>query len=294
MGEKVPTPFFEDGSPNVIFEQQFDKFVAHLASWCRANNVRLLHLAWYGQAWAELNHGKEVRALKGYSEEAFVNAHKRQIEIGLRYAGKPLAVEFPFSGYGPLTGISSRFADFVINQIGPANPMFFCQANGWGNVRDWGGSDDVEKRQDEIWLKPICRGEQMIQPQDYNWPATYKHLYDNKATYCEVYTPSFSLEHKAELAQEILKFKDYCDKQTPLPSEDMSRVNIKEAKTTLATTMPTTMPAIAKNRPEGPIASTQAASRPNARQGTAAPDTRQRQRNRTTAASSRAVEQPIP
>ncbi len=291
--EKIPTPFYEDGSPNVIFEQQYDKFVAHLASWCRANNVRLLHLAWYGQAWAELNNGKEVRAQKGYSEKAFVNAHKRLIEIGLRYSGKPLAVEFPFSGYGPLVGISSRFADFVINQIGPSNPIFFCQANGWGERKDWGGPDDVEVEQDKIWLKPICRGEQMIQPQDYDWQAVYKLLYQNKATYCEVYTPSFGLKRAPQLAEQIQLFKDFCDKQTPLPPTDTTNVNQNEKKTTLATTMPASMPAIAKNRPAPASNAMRAASAPASRRGNA-PGMRPWQRRRPSAATSRASEPATP
>ena len=61
-GERVPVPFLPDGPPNEVFEAEYERFVARLAAWCRAHGVRLLHLAWYGQDWAELNHGKEVRA----------------------------------------------------------------------------------------------------------------------------------------------------------------------------------------------------------------------------------------
>ena len=63
--EKVPAPFLSDGSPNVAFETEYAQFVERLASWCRTSDVQLLHLAWYGQHWAELNHGKEVRRWKG-------------------------------------------------------------------------------------------------------------------------------------------------------------------------------------------------------------------------------------
>ncbi len=65
------------------------------------NHVHLLHLAWYGQDWAELNHGKEVLALRGYTFENWLKAHQRLIDIGLKYAGEGLAVELPFSGHGP-------------------------------------------------------------------------------------------------------------------------------------------------------------------------------------------------
>ncbi|HUT89682.1 MAG TPA: hypothetical protein VMY37_09310, partial [Thermoguttaceae bacterium] len=101
--EKIPMPFMEDGSPNTVFEKEYDAFVARLAAWCRAHDVRLLHLAWYGQDWAELNHGKEVRSQAGYRYENWLRAHVRLIDVGLRYAGEDLAVELPFSGYGPLT-----------------------------------------------------------------------------------------------------------------------------------------------------------------------------------------------
>src|SRR5258706_6104765 len=36
-GEKVPTPFYADGSPNLVFEQSYDEFVGRLAAWSRAN-----------------------------------------------------------------------------------------------------------------------------------------------------------------------------------------------------------------------------------------------------------------
>ncbi len=91
--EKVPMPFMEDGSPNTVFETEYDAFVARLAAWCRAHDVRLLHLAWYGQDWAELNHGKEVRSQAGYSYENWLRAHIRLVDIGLRYAGEELAKE---------------------------------------------------------------------------------------------------------------------------------------------------------------------------------------------------------
>ena len=35
-GEPVPVPFFPDGSPNTVFEAEYERFVARLAGWCRA------------------------------------------------------------------------------------------------------------------------------------------------------------------------------------------------------------------------------------------------------------------
>ncbi len=217
--EKVPAPFNADGSPNTAFEAEYEKLLAVLAKWCRANRVRLLHLAWYGQDWAELNHGKEVRALPGYSYEHWLAAHKRLLDLGLKYAGADLAVEFPFSGHGPLTDAASAFADYVVKTIGPTNPIFFCQANGWGPNGDWGAPDArTEAAFDQVWTRPVCRGQQMIQPRDYEWAACYQKLYENQATYCEVYAPSFTMKNKAQLASEIKKFSGHCATKAPLPT----------------------------------------------------------------------------
>ena len=206
-GNKVPAPFNPDGSPNAAFEGEYDQFVSALAGWCRTNHVRLLHLAWYGQNWAELNHGQEVRALPGYSFENWLRAHERLIDIGLKYTGEDLAVEFPFSGYGPLTEAASALADYVVKKSGPWNPLFFCQANGWGPKGDWGApSMEVEAAFDKVWAKPICRGLQAIQPGDYDWTVMFQKLRENHSTYCEIYSPSFTQAHKKVLASEIERF----------------------------------------------------------------------------------------
>jgi hypothetical protein len=212
--QKVPVPFLPDGSPNTIFETEYKRFAARLAQWCRAKSAPLLHMAWYGQDWAELNHGQEVRAAKGYRYENWLRAHLRLIDIALETADKALATELPFSGHGPLTDAVLRFADYVLSEIGGWNPVFFCQANGWGPQGEWGAPDeDTEAAFDKVWTKPICRGLQMIQPQDYDWPAVFRRLYDTKATYCEIYAPSFTKQHGRELAGEIRKFMTYCQKQ---------------------------------------------------------------------------------
>lgn len=205
--EKVPAPFLEDGSPNLLFEREYEALVKRLAQWCRAHDVHLLHLAWYGQEWAELNHGREVRALPGYSYTNWLRAHQRLIDIGLKYAGRDLAVEFPFSGHGPLTDAASDLADYVIKKLGPESPCFFCQANGWGPGGEWGAPNAAtESAFDRVWPKPIRRGLQAIQPNDYDWAAMFRRVRATRATYCEVYAPSFTLAHKAELATEIRKF----------------------------------------------------------------------------------------
>lgn len=215
--ERVPVPFLADGSPNSVFEAEYEAYVARLAAWCRSRDVRLLHLAWYGQDWAELNHGKEVRSQAGYSYANWLRAHEHLLDIGLKHAGKDLAIEFPFSGYGPLTDAAGSLADHVVGKIGERNPLFFCQANGWGPNGDWGAPNpQVEAAFDLVWQKPICRGQQAIQPGDYAWSELFRNLYENRATYGEVYAPSFTLKRSTELAAEIRKFDEHIRTDGPL------------------------------------------------------------------------------
>ncbi len=218
--DRAPVPFLEDGSPNLVFEEHYDHMISTLAAWCRAREVRLLHLAWYGQNWAELNHGTEVRAQRGYSYESWLNAHRRLIDIGLRQAGEDLAVELPFSGHGPLTDAASAFADHVVSKLGPSRPAFFCQANGWGPNGEWGAPNEAtEAAFDRVWEKPICRGLQMIQPRDYPWAEVFARLYQTRATYCEVYASSFTLAGREQLAAEIARFDARCRRETSRLSE---------------------------------------------------------------------------
>jgi len=212
--EKVPVPFLPDGSPNTFFEAEYQKLTTVLAQWCRANSVPLLHLAWYGRDWAELDHGAEVRAAPGYRFEYWMRAHQRLIDIALATADRTLSTELPFSGHGPLTDVAVRLADYVVDEIGSWDRRFFCQANGWSPRGVWGApNEDTETAFNAVWAKPICRGLQMIQPQDYDWRAVFQRLYQTKATYGEVYAPSFGGEHRKQLADEIHKFMTYCQKQ---------------------------------------------------------------------------------
>src|SRR5439155_40728 len=103
----------------------------------------------------------------------------------------------------------AALADKVVATVGAGSDHFFIQANGWGPNGDWGAPDaTVEAAFDQIWPKPVRRGEQAIQPQDYNWTTLYNYLYQNDANYSEVYLPSFNMASKALLASEIKKFSD--------------------------------------------------------------------------------------
>lgn len=192
-GAKVPLPWDNATGSNAVFVQAYQQYVAKLAAWSRANGVNLLHLSWYGQDWAELNHGAELRAAPGYSQDAWLSGHKRLIDVAVAQASSTLSVELPLSGYGPLSGGQSEdLAEYIVSKLGNNNPQFFIQANGWDETQEWGSpSTEVETQFDRIWKLPVLRGLQMIQPDGYDWTRVYDRLEASDATYAEVYLPSF-------------------------------------------------------------------------------------------------------
>lgn len=206
-GDRVPLPFYPDGHPNTVFEQHYAKLLERLAAWCRQNKVPLLHAAWYGCEWAELDHGQMVRRAEGYSYAAWFDAHRRLLDIAINTSSDDLAVELPLSGHGPLTKAAVGFADHVLKRLGPHNPRFFVQANGWSPQGDWGAPNkETETAFDQVWKKPICRGQQAIQPESFDWPKMFQILRENQSTYCEVYVRSFTLSGREALAREIERF----------------------------------------------------------------------------------------
>ncbi len=222
-GERVPTPFRSDGSPNLVFEQEYEALLVRLAGWCRERGVRLAHLAWYGGDWAELNHGAEVRTAPGYAYAAWLHGHVRLLDLGVRQAGTDLAVEFPLSGHGPLNAAVVDLASYVVAQVGPLSRLVFVQANGWGpsaqepdRLGEWGTPDEAtETQKDRVWALPILRGLQAIQPGDYDWAALYELVKATQATYCEVYLPSFAGPRRGLLAEQIRLFAARCAQDGP-------------------------------------------------------------------------------
>ena len=206
---RVPTPFTSSGAPNAVFETAYDAEVSSLAGYCRSNGIHLLHLPWYGLAYAELNNGFEVRSQPGYSYPNWLKAHEDLVDIAARYAGPDLVVEFPLTGYGPL----SQAVNDLSNYIAGKGPNFFVQANGLGpqsyGMSDFGTSNQgIEKSDDTTWGKPVGRGEQMIEPGDFNWDAIFARLRANRAHYVEIYAGSFSpsLAHHGALLADVKAF----------------------------------------------------------------------------------------
>ena len=57
-----------------------------------------------------------------------------------------------------------------------------------------------------VFAKSVIRGEQMIQPGDYNWATVYANPIANDADYVEVYIESFRGNNAAQLADQIAAF----------------------------------------------------------------------------------------
>lgn len=224
-GEKVPLPWDNATGTNDVFLTAYSAYVRKLAAWSRSHGVSLLHGSWYGLEWAELNHGSEVRAAAGYTQDKWLQGHRELVDRLAAVAGPDLAVELPLSGYGNLsTGQSASLADHVMETVGARSNRFFLQANGWDETREWGSlSDVVESQMDTIWDKPIQRGLQMIQPDGYDWSRVFANARAVGATYAEVYLPSFwqvpgptpqwnhnTLEKIAQLKQEVAAFGQRC------------------------------------------------------------------------------------
>lgn len=192
-GRRVPLPWSNASGDHRVFLRAYSAYVGKLAAWSRAHRVRLLHLSWYGLEWAELNHGRALRAAPGYSQSAWLAGHRQLIDVGVRHSGSDLAVELPLSGHGPLSGgQSAALADHIISRVGPNSDRFLIQANGWNETKEWGApSMAVESRFDAIWNKPVRRGLQMIQPDGFDWAEVFDSLDATKALYGEVYLPSF-------------------------------------------------------------------------------------------------------
>jgi hypothetical protein len=203
-GDRVPVPFSRTGAPgNPVFEAAYDRAVARMAAWSRAHGARVLHLPWYGHKWAEIDNGREVTRARGYSYPAWLAGHKRLVDIGLRYAGTDLSIEFAMSGHwGSEPGGQRELADYVLSKTQPWTPKVFVQGNGLGRFT---GSPTT---------KELFRGMQMYDPGDYDWANIYRRLDGIGATYVEVYTDSFTGGRRATLATQVrnyaAKFDRFC------------------------------------------------------------------------------------
>lgn len=195
---------------NPVYEQRWrDEVVIPQAAWCRANDVRLLHLTWHGYAWAEVWHDYVLSGRSrttptippgpGYSWTAWLEGYRRVAAIGIDVAGEDLMVEFALSGFlgeTPLVGgkalqVGDELVKLLQAEAGvPANTikseMFCVQGNGMGKV------NGAPTRRAAYHAKQMWNG--TANPDtgaEYNWPLLYDALRANGETYLEVYLDSW-------------------------------------------------------------------------------------------------------
>ena len=199
-GEAWPLPFSRAGTAgNPVFEQAYAALAHDVAAWYAANGSTLLHHSWFAMDWAELNHGKEVRAVPGYTQARWLEGHKRLVTaVASATEGMGVVNEWPLSGYGPLTEVSPQLADHMVSLF--AEPECSIQGNGWSFEDQWGAATPaVRVLMDKCWERPLTHGLQAIQP----WGGTNQPQYtaaqvtaalgqatEVDAAYVEIYAPS--------------------------------------------------------------------------------------------------------
>jgi hypothetical protein len=174
-GEVFPTPFRSDGhAGNPYFADAYEALLRRLATWYDANGCTLLHAAWYGMDWAELNHGMEVRSAPGYSQPAWLSAHQGLVDraAAVQVAHPDVVFEWPMSGYGPLAALSPALTDHIVRRFGASSDKAVIQANGWSHEGQWGAhSPEVDAAMDACFGRPVARGVQAIQ----GWGGSTQH-----------------------------------------------------------------------------------------------------------------------
>lgn len=201
-GERIPKPFSDSGQPgNPVFEREYQQMVTQLATWSRANSVRLLHLPWYGHLWAEIDNGTEIQASQGYSNDAWTVGHLRLLDIGIAASNNNLSVEFPMSGYwGGGGAAASRFFDRIVDSTGNWSPRVFLQGNALGMYpfSPTGG-------------RAIYNGGQMYDGSQYDWSKVYADTQTRNTMYIEVYTSSFTTDTDGSLAATVKNYASTFD-----------------------------------------------------------------------------------
>jgi hypothetical protein len=215
--KKIPTPF-RNAAPNLsaagnpAFEAAFEGMISKMASYARAHGIRLIHLSWYGRDWAELNCDESLTSQPGFTYAGWLTAHKRLIDIALRYAGSDLAVEFPMSGHVDRLKCGSAqkdILDYLESRLDDFSPLLFLQGNG---LPDYATGAPAQGR-------PIFYGRQMATAHDYpnatssyTWADIYGFLNTSpeRATYLEVYKESFVGAHRDVLRAQVAQFAKGC------------------------------------------------------------------------------------
>jgi hypothetical protein len=144
-GLSAPVPFHTDGTVNSEFVALFTQEANWFYGQCLAVNAALASLPHWGDNFAELNNGAQLRGLTGYSYANWLTAHKALINvIDAIYAANGFLIpyEHPLTGCGPLSGAfpaSNDIGAYLANLRG-LNTYVSAQGTGlnpWG-VGFWG------------------------------------------------------------------------------------------------------------------------------------------------------------
>ncbi len=171
-GNQVPLPYEPNSTtfaPNAGFEREYTKLVDNLVNYAAANNIKLIHLPWFGRDWAELNYHYELWNEPNFSDDKWLQGHKRLADIVYNKVKDypDISVEFPLSGWNNLgngPSLTNQLAGYLVD--GTAHPLWanwsgrlFVQGNGYGVYSGLNGSSTPTTR-------AIYRGMQMYDQMD--------------------------------------------------------------------------------------------------------------------------------
>ena len=216
---KVPLPYNPSSTgfePNLAFEAEYTKLVDSLVAYAQANNIKLIHMPWYGRDWAELNYHDEMLD-DGLTIEKWLSGHKRLADIVYeRVKNYPdLSVEFPLSGWNSSPDGRSATTQLLSYMLDAgAHPQWanwsgrlLVQGNGYGKY------SGLDANKGTPTAREAYRGMQMYDQFDnYTdlWAQMYRNLGSDPlyGTYLEVYAESFgyTAANQANLQAAITEF----------------------------------------------------------------------------------------
>ncbi len=226
-GKPVPLPYNPNSAtfaPNTGFEREYTKLVDNIINYAAANNIKLVHMPWYGRDWAEINYHPELWDEPNFTPDKWVEGHKRLADIVYNKVKNypDISVEFPASGWNNLVKdntspynigptVTNEVIGYLVNPI--VHPLWanysgrlFIQGNGYGVHSGLNGASSPTTRE-------AYRGMQMFD-QTNRYSTLWTQLYDNLdngslyGTYLEVYTESFGYDNtnQENLQKEISDF----------------------------------------------------------------------------------------
>lgn len=205
-GAQVPLPYNPNSAtfaPNTGFEREYTKLVDNIINYAAANNIKLVHMPWYGRDWAEINYHPELWNEPNFSKDKWVEGHKRLTDIVYNKVKDypDISVEFPASGWnnkGDGPAATNEVIGYLVDAT--AHPLWanysgrmFIQGNGYGVYSGLNSNASTPT------TREAYRGMQMYDQLD-KYSNLWTQLYDNLdnaqlyGTYLEVYTESFGYE----------------------------------------------------------------------------------------------------